>query len=88
MPKNKRLCLDALFGPANLSNLSFVIFFLLTEGIYRCFWLNLTCSGACFYTHLFSAFIGNLFLADNQYDEDDDEITPDLWQEACWIVIR
>ncbi|XP_072251194.1 DNA-directed RNA polymerase II subunit RPB2 isoform X2 [Leuresthes tenuis] len=24
---------------------------------------------------------------DNQYDEDDDEITPDLWQEACWIVI-
>ncbi|KAK1345904.1 hypothetical protein QTO34_008369 [Cnephaeus nilssonii] len=27
------------------------------------------------------------FLADMQYDEDDDEITPDLWQEACWIVI-
>lgn len=26
--------------------------------------------------------------ADMQYDEDDDEITPDLWQEACWIVIR
>lgn len=26
--------------------------------------------------------------AENQYDEDDDEITPDLWQEACWIVIR
>ncbi|KFP00815.1 DNA-directed RNA polymerase II subunit RPB2, partial [Calypte anna] len=25
---------------------------------------------------------------DMQYDEDDDEITPDLWQEACWIVIR
>ncbi|XP_063044117.1 DNA-directed RNA polymerase II subunit RPB2 [Engraulis encrasicolus] len=24
---------------------------------------------------------------DIQYDEDDDEITPDLWQEACWIVI-
>ncbi|XP_048452868.1 DNA-directed RNA polymerase II subunit RPB2 isoform X2 [Rhincodon typus] len=24
---------------------------------------------------------------DTQYDEDDDEITPDLWQEACWIVI-
>uniref|UniRef100_A0A8C2WSA1 DNA-directed RNA polymerase subunit beta n=2 Tax=Perciformes TaxID=8111 RepID=A0A8C2WSA1_CYCLU len=23
----------------------------------------------------------------NQYEEDDDEITPDLWQEACWIVI-
>ncbi|XP_053556098.1 DNA-directed RNA polymerase II subunit RPB2 [Bombina bombina] len=23
-----------------------------------------------------------------QYDEDDDEITADLWQEACWIVIR
>ncbi len=22
------------------------------------------------------------------YDEDDDEISPDLWQEACWIVIR
>ena len=20
--------------------------------------------------------------------EDDDEISPDLWQEACWIVIR
>lgn len=29
-----------------------------------------------------------LSLSDNQYDEDDDEITPDLWQEACWIVIR
>lgn len=29
------------------------------------------------------------FLApDIQYDEDEDEITPDLWQEACWIVIR
>lgn len=27
-------------------------------------------------------------VTDNQYDEDDDEITPDLWQEACWIVIR
>uniref|UniRef100_A0A8B9QVJ9 DNA-directed RNA polymerase subunit beta n=1 Tax=Anas platyrhynchos TaxID=8839 RepID=A0A8B9QVJ9_ANAPL len=26
-------------------------------------------------------------LPDMQYDEDDDEITPDLWQEACWIVI-
>uniref|UniRef100_A0A8P4K8L2 DNA-directed RNA polymerase n=1 Tax=Dicentrarchus labrax TaxID=13489 RepID=A0A8P4K8L2_DICLA len=24
---------------------------------------------------------------DNQYDEEEDEITPDLWQEACWIVI-
>uniref|UniRef100_A0A4W5NFJ9 DNA-directed RNA polymerase subunit beta n=1 Tax=Hucho hucho TaxID=62062 RepID=A0A4W5NFJ9_9TELE len=24
---------------------------------------------------------------DIQYDEDEDEITPDLWQEACWIVI-
>uniref|UniRef100_UPI00358F32EA DNA-directed RNA polymerase II subunit RPB2 isoform X1 n=1 Tax=Myxine glutinosa TaxID=7769 RepID=UPI00358F32EA len=24
---------------------------------------------------------------DVQYDEEDDEITPDLWQEACWIVI-
>ncbi|XP_062281790.1 DNA-directed RNA polymerase II subunit RPB2 isoform X2 [Scomber scombrus] len=24
---------------------------------------------------------------DPQYDEDEDEITPDLWQEACWIVI-
>ncbi|NWI16561.1 RPB2 polymerase, partial [Crypturellus soui] len=23
---------------------------------------------------------------DMQYDEDDDEITPDLWQEACWIL--
>lgn len=29
-----------------------------------------------------------LCFADMQYDEDDDEITPDLWQEACWIVIR
>lgn len=29
-----------------------------------------------------------LVFADMQYDEDDDEITPDLWQEACWIVIR
>lgn len=28
------------------------------------------------------------FFVDMQYDEDDDEITPDLWQEACWIVIR
>lgn len=28
------------------------------------------------------------FPTDMQYDEDDDEITPDLWQEACWIVIR
>uniref|UniRef100_A0A8C4NCH5 DNA-directed RNA polymerase II subunit RPB2 n=1 Tax=Eptatretus burgeri TaxID=7764 RepID=A0A8C4NCH5_EPTBU len=24
---------------------------------------------------------------DIRYDEEDDEITPDLWQEACWIVI-
>ncbi|XP_043915093.1 DNA-directed RNA polymerase II subunit RPB2 [Protopterus annectens] len=24
---------------------------------------------------------------DMQYEEDDDEITADLWQEACWIVI-
>ncbi|EHB16138.1 DNA-directed RNA polymerase II subunit RPB2 [Heterocephalus glaber] len=22
-----------------------------------------------------------------QYNENDDEITPDLWQEACWIII-
>lgn len=29
-----------------------------------------------------------LCLSDPQYEEDDDEITPDLWQEACWIVIR
>uniref|UniRef100_A0A4X1TVR0 DNA-directed RNA polymerase subunit beta n=1 Tax=Sus scrofa TaxID=9823 RepID=A0A4X1TVR0_PIG len=31
----------------------------------------------------------NMYDADEdmQYDEDDDEITPDLWQEACWIVI-
>ncbi len=29
-----------------------------------------------------------VFIVDIQYDEDDDEITPDLWQEACWIVIR
>lgn len=21
-------------------------------------------------------------------EEEDDEISPDLWQEACWIVIR
>lgn len=21
-------------------------------------------------------------------EDDDDEISPDLWQEACWIVIR
>ncbi|CAL8307690.1 unnamed protein product [Arctogadus glacialis] len=24
---------------------------------------------------------------ETQYDEDEDEITSDLWQEACWIVI-
>nr|KAF6282452.1 hypothetical protein mMyoMyo1_010089 [Myotis myotis] len=24
---------------------------------------------------------------DMQYDEDEDEITSDSWQEACWIVI-
>ncbi len=29
-----------------------------------------------------------VIIVDIQYDEDDDEITPDLWQEACWIVIR
>lgn len=29
-----------------------------------------------------------LLLPDIQYDEDEDEITSDLWQEACWIVIR
>uniref|UniRef100_A0A8C6EFQ9 DNA-directed RNA polymerase n=1 Tax=Microcebus murinus TaxID=30608 RepID=A0A8C6EFQ9_MICMU len=28
-----------------------------------------------------------MYTANMQYDEDDDEITPDLWQEACWIVI-
>uniref|UniRef100_A0A8C6SD58 DNA-directed RNA polymerase subunit beta n=1 Tax=Neogobius melanostomus TaxID=47308 RepID=A0A8C6SD58_9GOBI len=28
-----------------------------------------------------------LYCPDPQYDEDEDEITPDLWQEACWIVI-
>jgi hypothetical protein len=22
------------------------------------------------------------------YDEEDEEISTDLWQEACWIVIR
>lgn len=27
-------------------------------------------------------------VSENPYDEDDDELTPDLWQEACWIVIR
>uniref|UniRef100_A0A4W3J9J6 DNA-directed RNA polymerase subunit beta n=1 Tax=Callorhinchus milii TaxID=7868 RepID=A0A4W3J9J6_CALMI len=26
-------------------------------------------------------------VSEMQYDEEDDEITPDLWQEACWIVI-
>ena len=26
------------------------------------------------------------FFADMQYDEDDDEITPDLWQEVCCFV--
>uniref|UniRef100_A0A8C4TMK3 DNA-directed RNA polymerase subunit beta n=1 Tax=Erpetoichthys calabaricus TaxID=27687 RepID=A0A8C4TMK3_ERPCA len=26
-------------------------------------------------------------MVDADYDEEDDEITPDLWQEACWIVI-
>lgn len=35
--------------------------------------------------HMSTIFLG---FADMQYDEDDDEITPDLWQEACWIVIR
>lgn len=30
----------------------------------------------------------SVIIVDIQYDEDDDEITPDLWQEACWIVIR
>uniref|UniRef100_A0A672KP14 DNA-directed RNA polymerase subunit beta n=1 Tax=Sinocyclocheilus grahami TaxID=75366 RepID=A0A672KP14_SINGR len=30
---------------------------------------------------------GSVIIVDIQYDEDDDEITPDLWQEACWIVI-
>lgn len=34
------------------------------------------------------AMLRRVSLTDNQYDEDDDEITPDLWQEACWIVIR
>lgn len=38
---------------------------------------------------LVKIFIDPLFcVTDNPYDEDDDEITPDLWQEACWIVIR
>ena len=27
-------------------------------------------------------------IPETQYDEDEDEITSDLWQEACWIVIR
>ncbi|KAF5926871.1 hypothetical protein HPG69_001502 [Diceros bicornis minor] len=31
--------------------------------------------------------MSSVFSLDMQYDEDDDEITPDLWQEACWIVI-
>ena len=22
------------------------------------------------------------------YEEEEEEISPDLWQEACWIVIR
>lgn len=25
---------------------------------------------------------------DTEMLDDDDEISPDLWQEACWIVIR
>ena len=25
---------------------------------------------------------------DTETLDDDDEISPDLWQEACWIVIR
>lgn len=36
----------------------------------------------CCYLYFYS------LATDIQYDEDDDEITPDLWQEACWIVIR
>ena len=23
-----------------------------------------------------------------EYDEEEEDISPDLWQEACWIVIR
>lgn len=26
-------------------------------------------------------------MREDTVDPDDDEITPDLWQEACWIVI-
>ena len=29
----------------------------------------------------------NLLQTEPLDDEDTDEITPDLWQEACWIVI-
>lgn len=28
----------------------------------------------------------NFFVSDDMF-MDDDEITPDIWQEACWIVI-
>lgn len=28
-----------------------------------------------------------IFQGDNE-EEEDEEISPDLWQEACWIVIR
>lgn len=37
---------------------------------------------------VFIASENDFFFVDMQYDEDDDEIAPDLWQEACWIVIR
>lgn len=42
-----------------------------------------------FFVYIFYLLLYLHFLStDIQYDEDDDEITPDLWQEACWIVIR
>lgn len=29
-----------------------------------------------------------IFTDADMMDDDDDDISPDLWQEACWIVIR
>ncbi len=31
--------------------------------------------------------IDQQYLQDDSYVDEDNEITPDLWQEACWIVI-
>ncbi len=29
-----------------------------------------------------------MYLGGPEYDEEEEDISPDLWQEACWIVIR